>query len=138
MAYRTKHEELVVTTKTHDLILWSCNHTGKFPRNHRFVLDERIESAYCLEVTPPRQVVRRMTPSLPRLPGKVRLVFCRPDLEARTALRAPYAKSRFSFSNNALRLISQPVNRVQTTSRVWARGPMIVNIRRRCGQNSAA
>lgn len=43
MASRTKHEELVVTTKTHDLILWSCNHTGKFPRNHRFVLDERIE-----------------------------------------------------------------------------------------------
>jgi hypothetical protein len=25
------------------LILWSCNHTGKFPRNHRFVLGERIE-----------------------------------------------------------------------------------------------
>ena len=27
----------------HDLILWSCNHTSKFPRNHRFVLGERIE-----------------------------------------------------------------------------------------------
>ena len=25
------------------LILWTCNHTGKFPRNHRFVLVERIE-----------------------------------------------------------------------------------------------
>ena len=25
------------------LILWSCNHTSKFPRNHRFVLGERIE-----------------------------------------------------------------------------------------------
>jgi hypothetical protein len=24
-------------------ILWSCNHTGKFPRNHRFVLGEQIE-----------------------------------------------------------------------------------------------
>ena len=23
--------------------IWSCNHTGKFPRNHRFVLGERIE-----------------------------------------------------------------------------------------------
>ena len=23
--------------------LWSCNHTSKFPRNHRFVLGERIE-----------------------------------------------------------------------------------------------
>ncbi len=29
-------------TKTYDLILWSCNHTGKFPRNHRFVLGERF------------------------------------------------------------------------------------------------
>ena len=29
--------------KTYDLILWSCNHTNKFPRNHRFVLGERIE-----------------------------------------------------------------------------------------------
>ena len=37
------HEELIVITKTYDLILWSCNHTGKFPRNHRFVLGERIE-----------------------------------------------------------------------------------------------
>ena len=30
-------------TKTYDLILWSCNHTSRFPRNHRFVLGERIE-----------------------------------------------------------------------------------------------
>jgi hypothetical protein len=37
-----KAEELTVITKTYDLILWSCNHTGKFPRNHRFVLGERI------------------------------------------------------------------------------------------------
>ena len=36
-------DELVVITKTYDLILWSCNHTAKFPRNHRFVLGERIE-----------------------------------------------------------------------------------------------
>ena len=43
MADRKRHEELVVITKTYDLILWSCNHTGKFPRNHRFVLGERIE-----------------------------------------------------------------------------------------------
>jgi hypothetical protein len=43
MAGRGDHEELVVITKTYDLILWSCNHTGKFPRNHRFVLGERIE-----------------------------------------------------------------------------------------------
>jgi len=36
-------EEMVIITKTYDLILWSCNHTSKFPRNHRFVLGERIE-----------------------------------------------------------------------------------------------
>ena len=34
---------MTVITKAYDLILWSCNHTGKFPRNHRFVLGERIE-----------------------------------------------------------------------------------------------
>ena len=38
-----EHEELIVITKTYDLILWSCKHTAKFPRNHRFVLGERIE-----------------------------------------------------------------------------------------------
>jgi 23S rRNA-intervening sequence protein len=38
-----KAEELTVITKMYDLILWSCNHTSKFPRNHRFVLGERIE-----------------------------------------------------------------------------------------------
>ena len=36
-------QELIVITKTYDLILWSCSHTGRFPRNHRFVLGERIE-----------------------------------------------------------------------------------------------
>ena len=39
----TQREELVVITKTYDLVLWSCNHTSRFPRNHRFVLGERIE-----------------------------------------------------------------------------------------------
>jgi hypothetical protein len=38
-----KNEELLVITKTYDLILWSCNRTSRFPRNHRFVLGERIE-----------------------------------------------------------------------------------------------
>ena len=37
------HAELVVITKTYDLILWSCNHTSRFPRRHRFVLGERLE-----------------------------------------------------------------------------------------------
>ena len=39
----TNNQELVVITKTYDLILWSWHHTGKFPRNHRFILGERIE-----------------------------------------------------------------------------------------------
>ena len=38
-------DELVVIVKTYDLILWSCNHTSRFPRNHRFALGERIERA---------------------------------------------------------------------------------------------
>jgi hypothetical protein len=38
-----KDQELTIITKTYDLILWSCQHTGRFPRNHRFVPGERIE-----------------------------------------------------------------------------------------------
>jgi hypothetical protein len=47
MSVRRSHEELTVLTKTYDLILWSCHHTGRFPRNHRFVLGERIERNLC-------------------------------------------------------------------------------------------
>jgi hypothetical protein len=36
-------EELVVITRAYDLVLWSCHHTSRFPRNHHFVLGERIE-----------------------------------------------------------------------------------------------
>src|SRR4051794_629307 len=43
MAVHRGQEELTVITKIYDFILWSCKHTGKFPRNHRFVLGERIE-----------------------------------------------------------------------------------------------
>src|SRR5262245_44032130 len=43
MSVRRSQEELTVITKTYELILWSCHHTGKFPRNHRFLLGERIE-----------------------------------------------------------------------------------------------
>jgi hypothetical protein len=43
MSVRRSQEELTVLTKSYDLILWSCHHTGRFPRNHRFVLGERIE-----------------------------------------------------------------------------------------------
>jgi hypothetical protein len=38
-----QNQELTVITRTYDLILWSCHHTSKFPRNHRFVLGERME-----------------------------------------------------------------------------------------------
>ena len=47
-----KSEELIVITETYDLILWSCNHTSRFPRRHRFVLGERLErSLYDLLAT---------------------------------------------------------------------------------------
>jgi hypothetical protein len=38
-----REDELVVITKTYDLILWSCNHTSHSPRSHRFVLGVRVE-----------------------------------------------------------------------------------------------
>jgi hypothetical protein len=38
-----KDWQLIVITGAYDLILWSCNHTSRFPRNHRFVLGERID-----------------------------------------------------------------------------------------------
>jgi hypothetical protein len=47
-----KGEELVIITKTYDLILWSCDHTSRFPRQHRFVFGERLErSLYDLLVS---------------------------------------------------------------------------------------
>lgn len=33
-----------VVTKAYDVMLWLINHVGKFPRSHRFVLGDRIES----------------------------------------------------------------------------------------------
>jgi len=36
-------KELLVISKTYDLVKWSCEHTSRFPRSHRFVLGERIE-----------------------------------------------------------------------------------------------
>ena len=38
-----KDQELIVITKTYDLILWCYDHISKFPRNHRLVLGDRIE-----------------------------------------------------------------------------------------------
>jgi hypothetical protein len=34
-----------VVTKAYDVLLWGVKHVGKFPRSHRFVLGERIETA---------------------------------------------------------------------------------------------
>lgn len=34
----------VAVTKAYDVLLWLINHVGKFPRSHRFVLGDRIES----------------------------------------------------------------------------------------------
>jgi hypothetical protein len=34
---------LLVVGKAYDRVLWSCHHTGRFPRSHRFVLGERLE-----------------------------------------------------------------------------------------------
>ena len=42
-----KTEELVVITKTYDLILWSCNHTSRFARQHHFLLREGLERNLC-------------------------------------------------------------------------------------------
>src|SRR5947209_17039933 len=36
-------KELPVIAKTYDLVKWTCQHTAKFPRSHRFTLGERIE-----------------------------------------------------------------------------------------------
>lgn len=65
MAVPRGQEELTVITKTYDFILWSCHHTGKFPRNHRFVLGERIERRHINSISPCKRkatVVREPTP----------------------------------------------------------------------------
>jgi hypothetical protein len=40
---KQQRDELLIITKVYDLILWSGNHTSRFPKNHRYVLGERIE-----------------------------------------------------------------------------------------------
>lgn len=34
----------VAVTKAYDIVLWLVNHVGKFPRSHRFILGDRIET----------------------------------------------------------------------------------------------
>jgi len=36
-------QELTVITHAYDLLVWTLNHTGKFPRTHRHVLGRQIE-----------------------------------------------------------------------------------------------
>src|SRR5207302_5838481 len=38
-----RQPEIPLILKTYDLVLWSSQHTARFPRSHRFVLGERIE-----------------------------------------------------------------------------------------------
>ena len=40
--------EMLVITKVYDLVLWSCHHTAKFPRSHRFTLGDRLERLHAL------------------------------------------------------------------------------------------
>ena len=35
--------DLQILTQTYDLILWTLNHTSKFPRSHRHTLGNRME-----------------------------------------------------------------------------------------------
>jgi hypothetical protein len=35
--------ELPVILKSYDLVLWTLNHTARFPRHHRYSLGQRIE-----------------------------------------------------------------------------------------------
>ncbi len=52
-------QELLVITKTYDLIAWACKHTSRFPRHHRFVLGERLErNFYDLLETLIQRVIR--------------------------------------------------------------------------------
>ena len=37
--------ELQIVSRVYDLILWTLNHTSKFPRDHRFTLGTRLEDA---------------------------------------------------------------------------------------------
>ena len=64
-------KKLTVITKTYDLILWSCNHTSRFPRQHRFVLGERLErNLYDLLETLIRAKYRRERATLLEVDGR--------------------------------------------------------------------
>jgi len=37
-----QEQELLVITKMYELVVWSANHIVKFPREHRFILGDRL------------------------------------------------------------------------------------------------
>jgi len=53
MATRKVPEELVVITKTYDLILWSCNHIGRFPRTDPVSEESGFGNSPCVLVFKP-------------------------------------------------------------------------------------
>ena len=66
MVGHRKNEELVVITKMYDLILWSCNHTSKFPRNHRFVSQAPADPASNgVDLVPNRYQPQGASPGFP-------------------------------------------------------------------------
>ena len=89
-----KDQELIVITKTYDLILWSCNHTSKFPRNHRFVLGERnlynvVETLIAAKYTKNRQrLLEEAKPNLEILRFQMRLAKDLQCLKARRILES--------------------------------------------------
>jgi hypothetical protein len=40
---RRANEDLLVLTKTYDLLLWYVGHIGRFPKQHRYSPGQRIE-----------------------------------------------------------------------------------------------
>ena len=44
MIEETRSPLPAAVTKAYDILLWMIGHVGKFPRSHRFVLGERIET----------------------------------------------------------------------------------------------
>jgi hypothetical protein len=81
-----KDQELIVITKTYDLILWSCNHTSRFPRNHRFETNQFFANVYLdpldhfvtdLQRVPPRQyLAREIHPAPPESGSDLSLGAC--------------------------------------------------------------
>ena len=61
-----KDQELIVITKTYDLILWSCNHTSRFPRVPKIGSNTQGQASQLLAIMQaplkPPGVVERLRP----------------------------------------------------------------------------